>query len=135
METLEGMKRTHHCGDLRKTEVGQEVVVCGWVSRRRDHGGLDVPSFRWTRCLWWYPVRRVPPDSRFVVRCIPSDVVTKKLKFTCYASKEGGAMEEIRFEVQGSADQPYGVVFARRDPGNLPAYCSCPAGEKGARGG
>ena len=40
-------------------------------------------------------------------------------------------MEEIRFEVQGSADQPYGVVFVRRGPGNLSAYCSCPAGEKG----
>ena len=37
--------RTHYCGEVGKTEVGQEVEVCGWVHRRRDHGGvifLDV---------------------------------------------------------------------------------------------
>ena len=37
--------RTHYCGEVKKTEVGQAVEVCGWVHRRRDHGGvifLDV---------------------------------------------------------------------------------------------
>lgn len=46
METLKGMERTHHCGQLRKSEVDQEIVICGWVSRRRDHGGLIFVDMR-----------------------------------------------------------------------------------------
>jgi len=39
------MMRTDRAGDLRATDVGRDVVVCGWVDSRRDHGGvvfLDV---------------------------------------------------------------------------------------------
>ena len=37
--------RSSYCGQLNKTFVDQDVVLCGWVHRRRDHGGvifLDV---------------------------------------------------------------------------------------------
>ena len=30
--------RTHYCGTLTTADVGQQVTVCGWVARRREHG-------------------------------------------------------------------------------------------------
>ena len=40
LDFLGSLERTQMCGDLRAADAGENVVVMGWVNRRRDHGNL-----------------------------------------------------------------------------------------------
>jgi len=38
--------RSHYCGQINESQIGQEVAVTGWVHRRRDHGGVIFIDLR-----------------------------------------------------------------------------------------
>lgn len=70
--------RTHYCGQLRSTDIGKTVTLCGWVDRRRDHGGvifLDLRDRMGIVQIVSDPQRT--PDSYNIAETMRSEYVVK----------------------------------------------------------
>ena len=46
LDGMGSLRRSHRCGEVMSSRVGDEVVLAGWVHRRRDHGGLIFVDLR-----------------------------------------------------------------------------------------
>lgn len=45
-ESMQGLKRTHRCGELSAADIGKTVTIMGWVQKNRNKGGLVFTDIR-----------------------------------------------------------------------------------------
>jgi aspartyl-tRNA synthetase len=109
--------RTHMCGDLRESNIGDTVSLCGWVGRRREHGEkLAFVDLRDHSGIVQCVVDNdVDVRSEYVVRI--TGVVRARPEGTVNTALSTGGVEigECVVEVLNSAEPPPFPVDARAD--------------------
>jgi len=77
-------KRTHSNGQLRGTDVGKDVLLCGWVQSYRDHGGIIFIDLRdrdgLTQLVFDPDVNKAIHDVADTLRCEDVIAVTGKVR-------------------------------------------------------
>jgi aspartyl-tRNA synthetase len=69
--------RTHFCGELSKDALDQEVTLCGWVNRRRDHGGVIFLDVRDKRGIAQVVINPDTADTFAIAESVRNEFVLK----------------------------------------------------------
>ena len=69
--------RTHFCGELNKKNLDQEVTLCGWVNRRRDHGGVIFLDLRDKKGLAQIVINPETSDTFKLAESVRNEFVLK----------------------------------------------------------
>ena len=69
--------RTHFCGELNKKNLKQEVTLCGWVNRRRDHGGVIFLDLRDKKGLAQIVINPATSDTFKLAESVRNEFVLK----------------------------------------------------------
>ena len=88
------MMRTHYCGHLNRSHIGQTVTLCGWAHRRRDHGGVIFIDLRDREGMAQIVIDLDTPEAFKHAESVRSEYV---LKVTCKvrARPEGAVNSNI----------------------------------------
>jgi len=69
--------RTNFCGKLNKVNLNEEVILCGWVNRRRDHGGVIFLDLRDKKGLAQIVINPETADTFKLAETIRNEFVIK----------------------------------------------------------
>ncbi|PFG54902.1 aspartyl-tRNA synthetase [Marinobacter sp. LV10R520-4] len=69
--------RSHYCGEINESHIDQEVTLCGWVHRRRDHGGVIFLDLRDRDGISQVVVDPDVPESFALAEKVRSEYVVK----------------------------------------------------------
>jgi aspartyl-tRNA synthetase len=69
--------RTNFCGELNKTNLNEKVILCGWVNRRRDHGGVIFLDLRDKKGLAQIVINPETADTFKLAETIRNEFVIK----------------------------------------------------------
>ena len=111
------MMRTHLCGELSKTHIGQTVTVAGWVNRRREHGEhlafVDLRDH--SGILQCVVDNTVDVRSEYVVQI--TGVVSQRPEGTINPDLATGEVEigEAKVDILAAAEQPPFPLDERAD--------------------
>ena len=72
--------RTHYCGELNRNHIDQQVILCGWAHRRRDHGGVIFIDLRDNKGLAQIVIDPDTAEAFKIAESIRNEYV---LKITC----------------------------------------------------
>ena len=120
MDTMEGLHRSQYCAEVSEADNGKEVVLTGWVERRRDHGGLIFIDLRdrtgIVQVVASPDYEKVSFDKaeqvrteyvlavRGIVRMRDKDTINPKMKTGCFFST--GGKRPCSFKVRSSRSMP-----------------------------
>jgi len=107
--------RTHKCGELNKDNLGEAVSLCGWVHKRRDHGGVIFIDLRDRAGLVQVVFNPETTDAFAIAESVRSEyvlrvegVVRDRLDGTVNASMATGEIEVLvsHIEVLNESETP-----------------------------
>ena len=105
LDFLGNLQRTHMCGELRATDAGADVIVMGWVNRRRDHGNLIFLDVR---------------DRSGIIQV----VLDKELSETAHQRAEDARPECVVAAVGKVRRRDAGLVNPKMDTGEIEVVAS-----------